>query len=126
MFVGVCRVALHLPGNGSLKGKRKIVSSLVGRTRAKFNAGVAEVEDNDILQKAVIGITVVGNDGRHVDSMLQKISGFIDQVGLAPVLSIQTETIAFGDQIGEETSWEPADNWPPNDVDDSEQEDDPW
>lgn len=102
MFVGVLRVVLHLVGVGSLKGKRRIVKSTVERTRAKFNAAVAEVADNDTLGRAVIGAAVVGNSASHVDSMLGRIASFIEGNGLAPVASISTEVVPFGDELGME------------------------
>ncbi len=101
MFVGVLRLSLHLHGNGSLKGKRSMVRRIVERTRAKFNASVAEVADNDVLQRAVIGITVVGNSSSHVDSTISRIGGFVEGLGVAPVTSIQTEIIPLGGDIGE-------------------------
>ena len=101
MFVGVLRLSMHLHGNGSLKGKRSMVRRIVERTRAKFNASVAEVADNDVLQRAVIGITVVGNSTTHVDSMISRIGGFVEGLGVAPITSIQTEIIPLGDDIGE-------------------------
>ena len=100
MFVGVLRLSLHLHGNGSLKGKRSMVRRIVERTRSKFNASVAEVADNDVLQRAVIGITVVGNSASHVDSMIGRIGGFVEGLGIAPVTSIQTEVIPLGGDIG--------------------------
>ena len=84
MFVGICRLVLHLRGNSSLKGKRSVVRKVVERARSKFNAAVAEVGDNDAKQRAVLGIAVVGNSAGHVDSMLAKIGGFIEQLGVAP------------------------------------------
>ncbi len=103
MFVGVCRVTLHLPGNSSLKGKRRIIRSAVERTRGKFNASVAEVADNDNLKYAVIGATVVGNRAGHVDSMLAKIASFIEYLAIAPVVGLETEVIPMGDDIGIES-----------------------
>ena len=102
MFVGVLRISLYLHGNGSLKGKRSMVRRIVERTRAKFNASVAEVADNDVLQRAVIGITVVGNSTSHVDSMISRIGGFVEGLRLAPVTSIQTEVIPLGGDIGKQ------------------------
>ena len=78
-----------------------MVRRIVERTRAKFNASVAEVADNDVLQRAVIGITVVGNSTTHVDSMISRIGGFVEGLGVAPITSIQTEIIPLGDDIGE-------------------------
>ncbi len=100
MIVGVIRLSLHLHDNRSLKGKRKIVRSLIDRTRAKFNAAVAEVGSNDNLKQIVIGVTVVGNDSSHVDSMLGSICQFVDHLNLAPVVGQNTELIPLGDQIG--------------------------
>ncbi len=99
MFVGVCRVVFHLSGNNSLKGKRRVVRSVIDRTRAKFNASVAEVEDNDIKKRAVIGVTVVGNKASHVDAMLNRIGSFIEGLGQAEVASLETEIITIGDEI---------------------------
>ena len=100
MFVGVCRVALHLHGIESLKGKRSIVKRVVERTKAKFNAAVAEVGENDSLQRAVIGAAVVGNSAAHIDSMLAHVCSFIDRLGLAAVVSRETEVIPLGGDIG--------------------------
>ena len=119
MFVGVCRVSFHLRGNNSLKGKRKVVRSILDRTRSKFNASIAEVQDNDEKKRAVIGIAVVGNAPRHVDSMLGRIGSFIEGLGLAPVSSRETEIIPMGGEIGigndYDDQWSPpgddADNW---------------
>jgi uncharacterized protein YlxP (DUF503 family) len=101
MFVGVLRISLHLQGNGSLKGKRRIMRAVIERTRAKFNASVAEVADNDLHQRGVVGVSVVGNRASHVDAMLGNIGRYIEQLGLAPVGSIETEVIPLGGDIGD-------------------------
>lgn len=77
MNVGVCRVTLRLPENGSLKGKRQLVRSLTTRLRNKFNVAVAEVDNNDRWQIATIGVTCVSNDGRHAREMLDRVVSFI-------------------------------------------------
>jgi hypothetical protein len=100
MFVGVCRLVLHLPENNSLKGKRRVVRSLIDRTRAKFNVSVAEVSGNDERKRAVIGFTVVSNNASHVDSMIGRIHSFIEWLGLAPIASIDTEVIPIGEELG--------------------------
>jgi uncharacterized protein YlxP (DUF503 family) len=86
MVVGVCRVAFSLPGNASLKGKRSVVRRIVDRTRAKFNAAVAEVADLDSHRRAVIGVSVVSNDTRHANSMLDHISVFMSGLTEAVVV----------------------------------------
>jgi uncharacterized protein len=77
MVVGVSQIAFSLPGNDSLKGKRSVVRRIVDRTRAKFNVAVAEVDALDAHRRAVLGISVVSNDVRHANSMLDHISSYM-------------------------------------------------
>ena len=93
MVVGICRVAFSLPGNDSLKGKRSTVRRIIDRTRAKFNAAVAEVAALDSHRHAVIGFSVVSNDARHVNSMLDRISSFMAGVTDAVLVERTLEII---------------------------------
>ena len=78
MFIGVCRVTLRLPENGSLKGKRQVVLSISQRLRNKFNVAVAEVGANDRWQIAELGITCVSNDAGHAREQLDNAVRFIE------------------------------------------------
>ncbi len=77
MNIGICRVKLRLPENGSLKGKRSVVKSVIAQVRNKFNVSVAEVDDNDVWQLATIGISCVSNDQRYSNEVLSKVVQFI-------------------------------------------------
>lgn len=77
MKVGVCKVSLRLPENMSLKGKRQVLRSITSRVRSKFNVAVAEVDDNDVWQRATIGISCVSNNGRHTNQVLSRAVDFI-------------------------------------------------
>lgn len=76
MVVGVCRITFSLPGNDSLKGKRRVVRRIVDRTRGRFNVAVAEVAAMDDHRRAVLGFAVVSNESRHANSMLDTIADF--------------------------------------------------
>jgi uncharacterized protein YlxP (DUF503 family) len=91
MVIGILRIELHLYDNRSLKGKRKIVKSIVEKTKHKFNAAVAEVGSNDKWQKIELGVATVGNDRRHVDSSLTNILAFLESLGLAEIVDSQIE-----------------------------------
>jgi hypothetical protein len=77
MVVGVCRITLSLPGNDSLKGKRKIVRRILDRARSRFNIAAAEVEDNDVHRRAVLGFAVVSNDTSHANAMIDEVTAFV-------------------------------------------------
>lgn len=85
------RVELSLEGNASLKGKRKVVKSILGRVRARFNCAAAEVEDNDLHQHAVLGFTLVANDRRFLNSAMDKVAGFIEDNVDAAVSGMEME-----------------------------------
>jgi len=68
---------MRLPGNASLKGKRQILKSIVGRVRNRFNVSIAEVSDNDLWQIAALGVVCVSNGSAHVNEMLSKVVDFI-------------------------------------------------
>ena len=79
MQVGVCRIKFRLPENFSLKEKRRVVKSIEGRIKGKFEVSIAEVEDNDLWQMATLGVACVSNDKRHANEILSKIVDFINQ-----------------------------------------------
>src|SRR5208282_6567577 len=68
MVIGVMRLTLFLPENHSLKGKRQVLRAIKARVRNKFNVSVAETDENDMWQRAELGICQVGNDRAFVDS----------------------------------------------------------
>ncbi|HTG02085.1 MAG TPA: DUF503 domain-containing protein [Nitrospirota bacterium] len=73
MFVGVCTFEVHVPESGSLKTKRHSIRSLKDRIRNKFNVSVAEVEDNDLWQKASLAVAAVSNDKTHLNQTLDHV-----------------------------------------------------
>ncbi|HMA38312.1 MAG TPA: DUF503 domain-containing protein [Chloroflexia bacterium] len=78
MVVGTMRVVLFLPENGTLKDKRHVVKSILARVQSKFKVAAAEVEDNDDLEAAVLGIVCVSNSAPHANEILQHTVNFIE------------------------------------------------
>ena len=93
MVVGILRIDLHLHDNRSLKGKRKIVKSMVDRIKYKFNASVAEVGSNDKWQSIELGISTVGNDRRHIYTSLNNIRAFVDSLYFAEMVDSKIEIL---------------------------------
>lgn len=99
MFVGVARITLQIPDSGSLKSKRQVLRRVTDRVKARFNVSVAEVDDNDLWQKATLALAVVGNDQRHVNEQLDKILHHVEDMYVAPVSSREIEIIPLGDRL---------------------------
>jgi uncharacterized protein YlxP (DUF503 family) len=81
MIVGVMTAHLSLLGVTSLKGKRSIVKSLIGRLKSRFNISIAEVDHQDIKTNAVIGIAVISNESRFIDKQFDSIIDFMRNDG---------------------------------------------
>jgi uncharacterized protein YlxP (DUF503 family) len=71
---------LHLEGCQSLKEKRAVLQSLKAALR-KLNLSVAEVEHQDLWQRAGIAAAAVGSDRRIVDELLHQADSVIEAVG---------------------------------------------
>lgn len=81
MIVGVMTAHLFLQGITSLKGKRSIVKSLIGRLKSRFNISIAEVDHQDSRNIAVIGISIVSNDSTFIDKQFDSIIDFMRKDG---------------------------------------------
>lgn len=108
MIVGTARIVLLLPGNDSLKGKRRILRRLVDRVRHKYNVGIAEIGDLDEHRRAVLGVAVVSNDVRHANSMLDTLLHFVEGASEVPVSERRIELLNLGDgdHYGLEADWD--------------------
>jgi len=78
MHIGLAKVKIILPENHSLKGKRKVVKSLISRIQNKFNVSVSEVGEPDLLQLAEIGLTCASNSNFKSNEMISDVLRFID------------------------------------------------
>ncbi len=94
MKVAVCRLTLRLHENRSLKGKRRVVRSLIDRLRHKFDASVAEVGDQDRLKSALIGIALVSEGARHASEMMDSMIDYAEsQTFEADIIDIERDVI---------------------------------
>ena len=111
MTVGLARVTLFVAGSHSLKEKRSVVRRLKDLVTQKFNVSIAEVGENDVWQRAVVGLALVGNERRFVESQLDEVLAFMRSK--AEVLDETKELQSFSDvdplSVGEPPykHWEP-------------------
>ncbi len=89
MRIGVCVVELYIPGVASLKGKRSIIQSVTKRLKNRFNVSVAEIGAHDLYQRTAIGIAVIGNDPKKLNSVLDRVLGFIEKQGETDLIDYQ-------------------------------------
>ncbi len=93
MIVGLCTVELFISESQSLKDKRQVLHSLKDRLREKFNLSVAEVDGQDLWQKAVLGMACVANEGGHVNQVLDQALNLIRSMPAVEVVRTHTELL---------------------------------
>jgi hypothetical protein len=79
----------------SLKGKRSIVKSVIGRLKSRFNISISEVDHQDSKTIAVVGISIVGNESRFIDKQFDTIVGFMRNDGRFFLGQIERETFGI-------------------------------
>jgi uncharacterized protein YlxP (DUF503 family) len=71
--IGVLTLELRLENSHSLKDKRHVVRSLKDRLRSKFNVAVAEIDYQDLWQRAAVAAVTVSSDHGHAERVLQSV-----------------------------------------------------
>lgn len=71
--IGVLTLELRLENSHSLKEKRHVVESLKNRLRNKFNVAVAEIDHQDLWQRAAVAAVTVASDHVHAEKVLQSV-----------------------------------------------------
>ncbi len=105
MVVGVLRLTLYIHGASSLKDKRQVLRKVTDRLRSRFNVSVAEVGENDVWQKAVVGIAAVANDHSFVNEVLDKCAR--DAGNIAEIVNREMEIETYSDMYGQDFPQKP-------------------
>ncbi len=93
MIVGICTIELFLPESGSLKDKRQVIKSLKDRIKRRFNVAIAEVDDQDLWQKTVLGVACVGNRKDYVNEVLDKVIGAVRGTPSVEIMDYRLELL---------------------------------
>lgn len=91
--IGLCTIELFIADSQSLKDKRQVLSSLKERLRQKFNLSVAEVEAQELWQKAVLAMACVANDGRHVNQVMDQALNLVRSHPVVEIVQSRIELL---------------------------------
>jgi len=79
MIIGSCTVELIIYGANSLKEKRHVIKSIIGKIKSRYNVSIAEVDLNEKWRKSLIGFACVTNNTKHANEMISKVLNFIER-----------------------------------------------
>ena len=95
MRMGFMRATLLVPGSHSLKEKRRPLKSLLEKLRNRFHVSAAEVDAQDLHQRAVIGVALVAADGGMLAREMRAVAEFIYNNPEMQVLSIEEDSLGW-------------------------------
>jgi uncharacterized protein len=93
MVIGLLTLDLHFPGARSLKDKRQALRSLEEKVRHRFNVSIAEVEHQDLWQRARLAVVSVNTDHSHLESTLSSVAGAAGMARDILLIDSQTEIL---------------------------------
>lgn len=93
LFTATASVELWIPGVHTLKERRAVVKSLVERIRHRFNCAIAQLDTDDRVDRAVIGLACISNDEGHARRQRDHILRFMEEDGRAEIITAQTDIL---------------------------------
>ena len=82
VLIGVLAIRVNLPGNRSLKEKRRVIRSAISRTQTKFKLTTVEVGDQEHHDTALLGVAYISTEVSHIDSVFDNVLNFISGTSL--------------------------------------------
>lgn len=78
MVVAIIRLELSIPHATNLKEKRRVLQSIIERVRVRYGVSAAEVDGQDLWQRAVVGMALVSGEEAHAREAAAKVVAFVE------------------------------------------------
>ena len=89
--MALCVIEIHLPGVVSLKEKRQVLRSLKDGLRERYNVSVAEIDHQDLWQRATLGIVGIASARVPLEQTFSSIEGEVERKVPGEILSCEVE-----------------------------------
>lgn len=99
MVVGIGIIEIFIGESRSLKEKRSVLRKVIHRTQNTFSLTVAEVGSQDNWKRGTLGFAVIGNDRGFIESKMESIERFIEQLHLVEVIDLKKEVLNISHKI---------------------------
>ena len=101
MFIGIGRYEIFIPASTSLKDKRQVLRAVTQNVRNKFTVAIAEVDHQDLWQRAAVGVACVAESGGHCRQLLQEVEKTIGRAAIdgGEIVDRTIEIVALEDLL---------------------------
>jgi uncharacterized protein len=86
MHAAALRVELRLPDAHSLKDKRGQLKPVIADLKKRFGVSVAEIDHQDLWQRATLGIAVVAPQAGQLQRLTHSLEKYLEQLKVAELL----------------------------------------
>ena len=93
MFVGIARYDFVVPASGSLKDKRRVLSTLLSGLQTKYKVAVAEVDHQDLRQRGAVGVCCVSGTSFQAKRVLHEVERYVRNQYAIEVIDVQIEVV---------------------------------
>ncbi len=94
MNVGLCIVEMHLSASHSLKEKRRVLRGIKDRLKSRFNISIAEIDHQDLWQRATLGIVSISQAREPLESCFAQIRAIVESELPGELVSFEVEYLA--------------------------------
>jgi len=77
-YYALLLVDLHFPDSGSLKEKRKELSSIKAQLHTRLGAAAAEVDHQDTWQRSTLAVALCSGSLRMLDEAVDRVERWLD------------------------------------------------
>jgi uncharacterized protein YlxP (DUF503 family) len=77
VHAGVLTVDIHISESRSLKQKRSVIRHIVDTARRRYGVAAAEVDYQDLWQRAGLAFAAVAKDAGHIEDVLDNVERFV-------------------------------------------------
>jgi len=93
VFAALVVLDLHVPASTGLKAKRAVIKSLIARLRQELNCSVAEVEHQDLWQRAELGIAIAGGSETGVRKVAQQVERIVSREPRVEIIAMHVDVV---------------------------------
>lgn len=99
MFVGIARFELFIPAARSLKDKRRVLRSINQNVRNRYVVAIAEVDHQDLWQRASLGVSCVSSTVSQCRKILQEVEKTVGRAAIdgAEIVERELRFVALED-----------------------------
>lgn len=97
----MARIELFIPSSTSLKDKRRVIRSTMDSVRRHNHVAITEVENQDLWQRASLGVSCVGSSAAGCEKVLQQVEKTVSRsiIGSAELVERERFVVAMEDLV---------------------------